>query len=108
MSEPTTSSPYISAEQVADLVGVGTPTVLVWIDNPPPGFPTPIKLTARTIRWHREEIEAWIASRRWVRRMVGAGEHRTENQTIEEENKTSRCAQSPAGKKVPRQTRSGS
>jgi predicted DNA-binding transcriptional regulator AlpA len=64
----TKASPptLISADEIAEILGLKRQTILGWVKEPPPGFPPAFLLTPRTIRWDKAEFLTWLRARRWV------------------------------------------
>ncbi|MGH3443074.1 MAG: helix-turn-helix transcriptional regulator [Nitriliruptorales bacterium] len=58
----TTPRPLWTLEQVAEFLGVTRWTVKRYRDSDPT-FPPPVMLSARTVRWRPDDLEAWVASR---------------------------------------------
>jgi predicted DNA-binding transcriptional regulator AlpA len=50
-----------TARQVAQFIGINISTVWAYVKEQP-GFPQPVKLTPRTTRFDREEVQAWCES----------------------------------------------
>ena len=48
--------------QVAALTGIGRSTIYVYMRTQ--GFPRPIQVGVRAVRWVRAEVLAWLAKRR--------------------------------------------
>ena len=48
--------------QVAALTGIGRSTIYVYMRTQ--GFPLPIQVGVRAVRWVRAEVLAWLAKRR--------------------------------------------
>lgn len=53
---------YLTAANVAEMIGVSPRTVLGWHQGRPgaPGFPAPCKLLQKSPRWRRSDIVAWM------------------------------------------------
>ena len=41
----------------------GLPTASLYKEMREGRFPEPVRISARSVRWHRAEVEAWLASR---------------------------------------------
>lgn len=62
-SQPNT----VSIQEAAKLLGVSDRTVRLWVEKPdtgPDGFPAARVISKRIRRFDRQELEAWIASRK--------------------------------------------
>ena len=53
----------VRAREVQELLGIGKTTLWRWKNDPALKFPKAIRLGARAVGWHAEEIEQWIRSR---------------------------------------------
>lgn len=51
-----------TVDDIADYLGVARSSVNRWREHPE--FPTPIRLSARAIRWEPDEVRAWARSQR--------------------------------------------
>jgi predicted DNA-binding transcriptional regulator AlpA len=60
--EPATAGggPLLAAREAAGLLTVGLTTF--WKMHSAGRLPAPVRLTARTVRWRREELGKWIAA----------------------------------------------
>lgn len=58
----TPNQMYLTAADVAELIGVSPRTVLGWHQGRPgaPGFPAPCKYLQKSPRWRRSDITAWM------------------------------------------------
>ena len=56
----TTTSPLLTPDQVADMLGITTKTLQKWrLDG---GGPPAVFLTARTVRYRQADVDSWIES----------------------------------------------
>jgi predicted DNA-binding transcriptional regulator AlpA len=63
---PTTSqslSGTLKTTQLADLLDLSIATIYRWLKSPAEGFPAPIRIGPRVIRWDREAVLRWLDSR---------------------------------------------
>ena len=51
----------LTVKDLSELLQVQERTVMRWVKNKE-GFPAPIMLTPKTMRWRREDINKWIDS----------------------------------------------
>lgn len=53
----------MTVEQVAERLGVHAQTIARWRRDRRVGFPAPVRLGPRQVRWTPELIEAWLKER---------------------------------------------
>lgn len=53
----------LTTEDVAVRLGVHPQTLARWRRDPRVGFPAPVRLGPRAVRWTPEQIEDWITRR---------------------------------------------
>ena len=51
----------LTVREVAEIVGIGVPTVWKWVAART--FPAPIRLSSRATRWRNDEVMGWVESR---------------------------------------------
>ena len=51
----------LNVRQVGEITGCSTPTVYRRMRDD--GFPRPLKLGARAVRWYESEVREWLATR---------------------------------------------
>jgi predicted DNA-binding transcriptional regulator AlpA len=57
---------YLRISDVCRLLRISKPTL--WRLRRSPGFPIPTQLSDRAIGWSRDDIQTWVAARRWLSR----------------------------------------
>lgn len=53
----------LTVQQVAERLGVHAQTVVRWRRDPRVGFPAPVRLGPRQVRWTPEQVENWLKER---------------------------------------------
>ena len=53
----------LTRQQVEEFCGLSRSTIYRMMRERPPTFPTPIKISARSVRWRESELAEWVASR---------------------------------------------
>ena len=51
----------LNVRQVGEIAGCSTPSIYRWMRAD--GFPRPLKLGARAVRWYESEVQEWLATR---------------------------------------------
>jgi predicted DNA-binding transcriptional regulator AlpA len=59
---------YLTADDLLARFGIGRSTLYEWRRDPAMRFPKPVRLTRRTVRWRREDVEGWEAERQGPRK----------------------------------------
>ncbi|ASG66812.1 AlpA family transcriptional regulator [Idiomarina piscisalsi] len=49
---------YLRVKDIQGMLGVSKSTIYRWMDER--NFPTPIKFSAKAVRWRLDDIEKWI------------------------------------------------
>ena len=49
---------YLRVKDIQGMLGVSKSTIYRWMDER--DFPTPIKFSAKAVRWRLDDIEKWI------------------------------------------------
>jgi len=60
--EPIDPLELMTKRELAEVLGVNPWTIDRWRDKRP-DFPKPLWISASTLRWRRQEIERWLATR---------------------------------------------
>ena len=53
----------LTRQQVEEYCGLSRSTIYRMMREQPPAFPTPIKISRRSVRWKESEILEWLATR---------------------------------------------
>ena len=53
----------LTRQQVEDYCGLSRSTIYRMMREQPPTFPTPIKVSRRSVRWKESEVLEWLATR---------------------------------------------
>jgi predicted DNA-binding transcriptional regulator AlpA len=56
--------PLIGGKDVEKMLGIGRDALIDLRRNPRVGFPKPLDLGGRLLRWHPDDVDAWMENRR--------------------------------------------